>query len=121
MIELLETDPTASEYGEIVQWLEALDCQYGDGKPKEAAETIIALVAEKETLFTQLEFDEMRQRAEAAAAERDTLREALTKIACYGDTGANNRLEATGSYGMFDEPGSVELARTALNQESGDV
>lgn len=46
-----------------------------------------------------------------AAAKYKT---ALEKIAAYDDTGANARLKATGSYALFDEPGSVQTAREAL-------
>jgi len=49
-----------------------------------------------------------------AAAEIERLREALTVIASYDDKGASARLANTGSYSAFDEPGSVEIARTAL-------
>lgn len=40
--------------------------------------------------------------------------EALERIACYDDERAESRLRITGSYGSFDEPGSVEIAREAL-------
>lgn len=39
---------------------------------------------------------------------------ALQKIACFDDDGADRHLSATGSYSMFDEPGSVKIARDAL-------
>lgn len=38
----------------------------------------------------------------------------LKRIACLDDELANRYLEATGSFGAFDEPGSVEMARRAL-------
>lgn len=41
-------------------------------------------------------------------------RKALEDIAAFGDEGANLRLANTGSYGAFDEPGSVQTAREAL-------
>jgi hypothetical protein len=40
--------------------------------------------------------------------------EALERIAAFYDTGANAHLEKTGSYSLFDEPGSVRTAREAL-------
>jgi hypothetical protein len=46
--------------------------------------------------------------------EVERLQAALKRIACLGDSGANERLARTGSYSMFDEPGSVEIAREAL-------
>lgn len=45
---------------------------------------------------------------------------ALRKIACLDDTPANTYLEATGSYSLFDEPGSVEIARKALSLYGGE-
>ena len=49
-----------------------------------------------------------------AAAEIEQLRAALTEIACFNDKSANARLKETGSWGAFDEPGSVQIARAAL-------
>ena len=40
--------------------------------------------------------------------------DALHQIACFGDAGANKHLARTGSYGAFDEPSAVKLAREAL-------
>lgn len=59
------------------------------------------------------------EKIEALAEENERLHSALHIIASYGDKGANERLRATGSYSSFDEPGSVELARLAL--EAGDA
>ena len=42
------------------------------------------------------------------------MKEALVQIAAFDDTSASERLAATGSYGSFDEPGSVEIARECL-------
>lgn len=50
-------------------------------------------------------------------AERDRFRKQLVKIAALSDEGANEHLKTTGSYGAFDEPGSVEIARRALAGE----
>lgn len=41
---------------------------------------------------------------------------ALREIGAYTDTHAQNHLYRTGSYGSFDEPGSVEIARIALGE-----
>jgi hypothetical protein len=49
-----------------------------------------------------------------AAAEIERLREALREIAAINDTLANDFLENHKSYGAFDEPGSVMIARSAL-------
>lgn len=43
----------------------------------------------------------------------------LMDIACYGDKAANDRLAATGSYGLFDEPHAVEAARKAIDAIGG--
>lgn len=43
-----------------------------------------------------------------------TAHEALTLIAAFHDVGGNEHLERFGSYGAFDEPGAVRLARTTL-------
>lgn len=39
---------------------------------------------------------------------------ALIEIAAFDDEGASERLAAHGSYGSFDEPGSVQIARECL-------
>jgi hypothetical protein len=51
-------------------------------------------------------------------AEIKHLRKALTKIAAFGDKGACELLKNTGSWGTFDEPESVQVARAALKGES---
>lgn len=54
-------------------------------------------------------------RAYLSAATRVAELEAgLTKIAALDDVGANDYLKARGSYGRFDEPGSVQIARETL-------
>jgi len=50
----------------------------------------------------------------AAQPEVERLREALTEIAAFNNTGANEHLRRFGTYAMFDEPGSVKIARAAL-------
>ena len=45
--------------------------------------------------------------------------EALESIAVRSDTYANEYLERTGSYAMFDEPASVETARSILSKLEG--
>ncbi len=40
--------------------------------------------------------------------------EALQEIACLNDIDGNHHLALSGSYGMFDEPGSVRTARATL-------
>lgn len=49
------------------------------------------------------------------AQEIERLRKALTHIAAYDDELASARLAKTGRYGAFDEPGSVKIAREALD------
>ena len=46
--------------------------------------------------------------------------QALNMIAAWTDTRAEMRLEATGSYSAFDEPASVQIARTALASFKGE-
>lgn len=55
--------------------------------------------------------------ADALAVARAYIKEheALVKIAAFDDVWSNNRLEKHGTYGSFDEPGSVEIARAALS------
>lgn len=53
-------------------------------------------------------------RLETLAEDNARLLEALEEIAAFTDTGANERLEKTGSYSSFDEPSAVETARAAL-------
>jgi len=38
----------------------------------------------------------------------------LLRIGAFDDTGANEKLERTGSYSRFDEPSAVQAAREAL-------
>lgn len=42
--------------------------------------------------------------------------EALMKIAALDDLYASKKADATGDYGWFDEPGSVQTARAALSE-----
>ena len=51
-------------------------------------------------------------------AVRDVV-EALRSIACFGDEGANRYLAAHNSYGGFDEPNAVSIARAALRRLEG--
>lgn len=46
-------------------------------------------------------------------------RAALNKIAAWDDYAGNGALEKTGSYGMFDEPSSVKIARDTLSGLAG--
>lgn len=64
-----------------------------------------------------------RKAAESSLAEAQLriagLEAALHEIAAFHDVGASKYLADLGSYGGFDEPGSVEIARRALS-ETGD-
>ena len=51
---------------------------------------------------------------EAALAEVERLREGLEQLAAFTDTQASFHLACTGSFGLFDEPGAVEIARALL-------
>lgn len=66
-------------------------------------------------LVTESDMAQYHQDRRALLDDNKRLREALVQIAAYDDTRANGRLALTGSYGMFDEPASVEIARAALN------
>jgi hypothetical protein len=76
-----------------------------------------AASAEAEGEQWRLAYNSLSERLTVAGAERDRLRAALTRIAAFDDTGANVFLESHGSYGSFDEPKSVEIARNALEQK----
>ena len=54
-----------------------------------------------------------------ANARIAALREALTEIAAFDDKFANKYLASHGSYGGFDEPASVMIARAALRRHAG--
>lgn len=41
---------------------------------------------------------------------------ALQEIGAYSDRAAHDRLKKTGSYGSFDEPGSVQISREAMER-----
>lgn len=75
------------------------------------SDRIEALTAERASMLKAIRLTE---------TERDRLREALTIIAAFDDLGGNNRLERTGSYGGYDEPGAVKTARAALAEQKGD-
>lgn len=51
-----------------------------------------------------------------AADEIERLRAALTEIAAYDDKLASQSAAEGRGYGTFDEPGSVQIARRALEQ-----
>jgi hypothetical protein len=48
------------------------------------------------------------------------MRDALEKIAAFDDRHAQKRLDETGSWSGFDEPGSVQIARAALSLAKGE-
>ena len=59
----------------------------------------------------------------AAAVERmhqDAVR-TLHKIAAFSDISASEHLISTGSYGAFDEPGSVQLARDFFRRNATTI
>lgn len=56
---------------------------------------------------------EQRKVSDSRIAE---LEGALREIACFDDVRADEVLQRTGSYGSFDEPGSVQVARQALRR-----
>lgn len=62
-----------------------------------------------------------KSNTEKSRATIATLVEALEKIACFDDetATANEWLEKTGSYASFDEPGSVAVARAAIQLVRG--
>jgi len=49
-----------------------------------------------------------------AADALDAMEMALREIAAFDDVGANRYLDDCGSYGKFDEPSAVRIARDAL-------
>lgn len=54
-----------------------------------------------------------------AKAERDEAIAVLTEIAMFADAEANDWLAMRGSYSQFDEPGSVQTARSFLSRMEG--
>jgi hypothetical protein len=64
--------------------------------------------------FAGEEIRRLERERDAALADNAKLREALERIAAFDDEGASRRLASTGSFALFDEPGSVEIARAAL-------
>jgi hypothetical protein len=77
------------------------------------------------TVCVRMELDPLDSRAGTANAHliaaAPDLYAALERIAAYDDVSANEQLAATGSYSAFDEPGSVRIARAALERARGEV
>jgi hypothetical protein len=61
------------------------------------------------TSLTHEYVDELERRYRIAV-------EALTKMAAFNDTAAQQRFDSRGLYSGFDEPGAVETSREALAQ-----
>lgn len=109
----IRNDGTASQVG-----LTEDECEI-------AASTIERLVKERdeakagwqEAFSLGVEHQNARATAEAQV---ERLSEALTKIAAFDDEAAQNYLVRTGSLSMFDEPGSVEIARATLSAGRGE-
>ena len=59
-------------------------------------------------------YDDAADLIQSQAARIKVLEEALENIAAFHDIQASRRCDNTGSYALFDEPGSVEIARQAL-------
>ncbi len=78
-------------------------------------ERIIEPATDLEASFDKLSVSVLRVKR-----ERDEFRVALEQIAALNDESANGVLELTGSYRGFDEPGSVEIARVALQKAWGE-
>lgn len=60
--------------------------------------------------------EDMYPSLKALINERNTLMEAVAKLAAFDDEAANNELAALGSYSGFDEPVAVQTAREALEK-----
>ena len=58
--------------------------------------------------------EEMYHTLTKAADALDAMEKALREIAAFDDVGANRHLDDCGSYGKFDEPSAVRIARDAL-------
>lgn len=86
------------------------------GEPRADLNDILAL-AEKIEKRTE----ELHAQIAKLVRERNILRGALIKIAAFDDGMANDALGARGSYALFDEPGSVAIARDALTQAADAV
>lgn len=76
-----------------------------------------SLAADDETCrkCTEMAEQAITEAVAEEAARADLLTEALKDIAAFNDKSACAYLANTGSYGCFDEPGSVLVARKALS------
>lgn len=78
--------------------------------------------AQAETMGVSLDvadqrFDHLQK--SISRAQNQTIadfRKALDEIAAWGDDAANRQLKATGSYGAFNEPNAVRIARETLEK-----
>lgn len=105
----------------IAAWLGKFD---RSALRKAIASALVAERAEAERLraeCTTLADMSVRRENEIAKLRLDLAlaTEGLTEIAAFGDETANCLLDATGKYHGFDEPGSVETARSYLGGLSG--
>lgn len=79
-----------------------------------SAYDIYDLAKLREPVALSYNAEQVNAERRAAAAEIERLRAALEHIAAFDDLHGSSRLEATGSYSGFDEPGSTQIAREAL-------
>jgi hypothetical protein len=119
----------ARECADRLEWLSSVHGEHMNDGPRltgfchtgrEAATLLRSLaqqVEERQRLVDTLtgQIDGLVSRALASEATLASVREALRKIAAFDDKDASSMLALTGSYGMFDEPGSVQIAREALS------
>lgn len=125
-----ETDATENEgaYGggpDCRSGFSSYEVVAASGRVCDTLNSDVALVSEEYDEDGITAFDEVgkanmefivasRTAVPALIAEVVRFRNALTVIAAYTDKAASHRLETTNSYGGFDEPASVQMAREAL-------
>lgn len=118
---------SAGEIDAIIEGIERNLTRPDARAPSSSSLTILALATElkkcREAIAYQGLFwseddagdDVLVNEVAATFADRELrLRKALMRIASFDDKLACEVLTKTGSYSAFDEPGSVEIARSAL-------
>jgi len=103
--------------GSIGKWVSATD--FDSIQSQLAICRTAGAILEKEWQQTMRDVNELEAENASLASARKQLEEAraaLYRIGAWNDLDASNHLRNTGSYSSFGEPGSVEIARVALEK-----